>query len=218
MTAKLVRWIAAIAVYGAVLLALAGRFDLPWLWAYWTVGAATALALIQVIDPGLAAERRRPGPGGVDRARRFVLAVGACAHLAVGWLDAGQFHWSDTVPGPLRVAGLAGYAAGLAWLFWAVSVNRFFSPVVRIQEERGHHLITRGPYRFMRHPGYAALIVVFPCSALAIGSWWAFVPALAEVALLLQRVVIEDRFLLEHLTGYAPYVATVPYRLVPGVW
>jgi len=218
VTGKLLRWVVSVGVYGAVLFALAGRVDLPWIWAYWTTGALVGLALALLIDPGLAAERRRPGPGGVDRARRFVFALGAVAHLAVGLLDVGQFHWSDTVPWPLRLFGLIGYAAALTWLVWAVSVNRFFSPVVRIQTDRGHHLVTRGPYRYMRHPGYAAMGLLFPCSALALGSWWALAPALAEVGLLLQRVEIEDRYLHEHLTGYAAYAATVPYRLVPGVW
>lgn len=215
---KVPRWIAVSGVYGAILAALAGRLDLPFLWAYWGVGALGALALILTIDPDLAQERRRPGPGGVDRHRRFFFGFFFLAHLVIGVLDLGRFHWSDTVPAATRIAGLAGYAAALGWLAWSVAVNRFFSPVVRIQAERGHHLITRGPYRYVRHPGYLALVVLFPASALALGSWWSLAPALVNVALVFHRAAIEDRYLMEHLTGYAGYAGTVSYRLVPGIW
>lgn len=214
----ILRWAATVVVYGAVLFALAGRLDLPWVWTYWAVGAAAAAGLALAIDPELAQERRRPGPGGVDRRRRFAFALAFVAHLAVAQLDAGEFHWSDSVPAWLRAAGLLGYAGGLALLVRAVAVNRFYSPVVRIQAERGHHLVTRGPYRFVRHPGYLAVTLLAPCSALALGSWWALVPALAVSLLVWQRVVIEDRFLHANLAGYAAYAGSVRYRLIPGIW
>jgi protein-S-isoprenylcysteine O-methyltransferase Ste14 len=212
------RWLATVIVYGAVLFALAGRIDLPWVWAYWAAGALGSAGLAVTIDPDLARERSRPGPGGVDRLRRFVFAAAVAVHLAVALLDAGQFHWSDTVPGVLRAFGLLGYAAGLTLLVWAVTVNRFYSPVVRIQTERGHHLVTRGPYRLVRHPGYVAVTLLMPCSALAIGSWWALAPALAVSLLVVHRVIIEDRFLHANLAGYPAYAANVRYRLIPGIW
>ena len=97
-------------------------------------------------------------------------------------------------------------------------VNRFFSPVVRIQEERGHHLITEGPYRFIRHPGYAGMLLAFAGVGPALGSWWSLVPLVPVVLLILRRLLIEDRYLHEHLEGYAGYAQRVPYRLLPGVW
>ena len=99
-----------------------------------------------------------------------------------------------------------------------MAVNRFFSPVVRIQTERGHHLITAGPYRYVRHPGYAGLLVGMPCSALALGSWLSGIPLLLICLFTIRRAVVEDRFLLENLDGYEAYAQTVPYRLVPCVW
>ncbi len=218
MIRKLALWVAEVAAYTAILFGVAGRWDLPLLWAYLAIGAAGGLALILTIDPDLAKERLRPGPGGIDRWRRIPFGVLFLTHLVVGLLDAGRFHWSDTVPLGLRVAGLAAYAAALAWLVWAVAVNRFFSAVVRIQAERGHRLITAGPYRYVRHPGYLGMTLLLSASALALGSWWALVPAVVNAVLIFRRLVIEERYLRDHLDGYTAYTGRVPYRLVPGVW
>jgi protein-S-isoprenylcysteine O-methyltransferase Ste14 len=103
-------------------------------------------------------------------------------------------------------------------LFWASTVNRFFSPVVRIQTERGHHVVTDGPYRYARHPGYAGAILGVPCTALALGSWWALVPAAAFVLAVLRRITIEDQYLKDNLPGYPEYAEKVRHRVVPGLW
>ncbi len=139
-------------------------------------------------------------------------------HLVVALLDVGRFHWSGTLPRVLQVAAVIVFAASIAWVIWATAVNRFFSPVVRIQTERGHHLITTGPYRYMRHPGYIGMILGLPASALALGSWWSLVPALAYSLVILRRTALEDRFLTEQLDGYKSYAENVRYRLLPGIW
>ena len=101
---------------------------------------------------------------------------------------------------------------------WAMSVNRFFSPVVRHQTERGHRLITGGPYRCVRHPGYLATLCWLPASGLALGSWWSLAPLVVVLVLLVRRTIIEDRFCNETIEGYTNYASRVRYRLVPLVW
>jgi len=101
---------------------------------------------------------------------------------------------------------------------YPMSVNRFFSSVVRIQDERGHHVIDRGPYALVRHPGYLGMLLVGATMPLALGSWWALLPGSALVACGLRRVWVEDRFLAVSLPGYREYAARVRYRLLPGVW
>ena len=96
-----------------------------------------------------------------------------------------------------------------------MAVNPFFSPAVRIQSERGHYVVTRGPYRLVRHPGYLAMLIAMPASALAIGSWLALIPAMAFSGVIVHRARLEDRFLHSHLAGYAEYGNRVPYKLVP---
>ena len=108
--------------------------------------------------------------------------------------------------------------AGFAGMVWAQAVNRFFEPGVRIQTERGHHVIDTGPYAFVRHPGYVAAFAMLAGMALALGSAWALVPAVVGAALLVLRTAWEDRTLHAELPGYADYARRVQYRLFPGVW
>jgi protein-S-isoprenylcysteine O-methyltransferase Ste14 len=138
--------------------------------------------------------------------------------FVIAGLDVGRFHWSDTVP--LLVQGIAFgvMAAAVAVLMWAMAVNRFFSSVVRIQTDRGHHLVTAGPYRFVRHPAYAAAPFLFIGSGLALGSLLAGLLGLLLVIPILRRTALEDRVLREQLEGYAAYARKVRYRVFPGVW
>lgn len=215
---RVARWLFFTGVFVLVLFGLAGRWDLPWLWTYTGVGSLASLAIGLTMDPELARERLHPAPGGVDRYRRIPFGLLFLSQLFIGVLDVGRFHWSDSVPLGARSIGLIGYAAGLGVLAWTIALNPFFSPVVRVQSERGHRLVSGGPYSVVRHPGYAAIMVAIPCGALAIGSWWAFGLALLFDILVLGRVRIEDPYLHEHFAGYREYAARVRYRLIPGVW
>ena len=138
--------------------------------------------------------------------------------LVIAGLDVGRYHWSDRVPPAVQVAGLVAMAAGMAVLIWAEAVNRFFSSVIRIQTERGHHVITGGPYRYLRHPGYAASPFFLVGGGLVLGSWLSGLFGFLMVALILRRTAHEDRILLEQLEGYAEYARKVRYRILPGVW
>lgn len=122
------------------------------------------------------------------------------------------------MPLSARLAGLGVFAAAMALVVRSAAVNRYFSPVVRIQSERGHRLVTAGPYRLLRHPGYLGMALAFPASAAALGSWFALAIALVSVWLILRRVVLEDRYLRANLPGYSAYAESVRYRLVPGLW
>jgi len=197
----------------------AGRWDLPFFWAYVGVNAALWLVGFFMADPALQQERWHPAV----RNREFwlIVLVGLplyLAHLIIAGLDAGRFHWSDHVSRGAQIVGLPVLAASWGLAAWAVVVNRFFSPVVRIQTERGHELITAGPYRYVRHPGYAGVIVGFLSGPVVLGSWWALAPTIPLVLLILRRAITEDRFLRAELIGYADYAKRVRYRLVPGVW
>ncbi len=157
-----------------------------------------------------------PPEPGADRVPLLWIRLSALAHLLVGALDL-RFQITQ-VPAALRVAGLIGMAIFFTLVFRAMLSNRFFSPVVRIQRERGHRVVDRGPYAIVRHPGYAGMIVGVPVSALALGSWLAFGFALIYAGLILRRVLFEDAYLRSHLEGYRDYTERVRYRLIPGVW
>jgi protein-S-isoprenylcysteine O-methyltransferase Ste14 len=214
---RIIRLLLIVALLGAGLFALAGTWRDPWLWAYLTVFATIAAVTMAVITDDLARERYQPPSQGADRLSLRTIRLVALAHLIVGVLDGYRFHWS-TVPDWLRVVGLVGFGVSFALVTRAMAVNRFFSAVVRVQDDRGHHVIDRGPYAIVRHPGYAGMIPFAPFSALALGSWASLPIALLYSALILRRVMFEDRFLRANLAGYSEYAQRVPYRLVPRAW
>lgn len=121
---------------------------------------------------------------------------------------------------PLWVV-LLGYillVGGIAVTAWAQAVNPFFEPGVRIQSERGQRVVTSGPYRIVRHPGYTAAIGMFTGIPLALSSWIALLPAALAIVLLIIRTGLEDRLLQAELPGYSEYARQRRYRLFPGIW
>ena len=209
-----------LAILAALLFAAAGRTDLPFFWAYLFIFGAVGMIGSLVVhrrDPTLFRERLRPGPGGKDPHMRLLAALCGLVTLVAAGLDAGRYHWSR-VPPPVQLTALLLVAMTLAMWMWAMATNRFFSSDARIQRDRGHCVISDGPYRFVRHPGYAVAIILFLATPVALGSWWALLPVAPLVALFLRRTSIEDRLLCAELEGYADYAARVRYRLIPGLW
>jgi protein-S-isoprenylcysteine O-methyltransferase Ste14 len=207
------------ATIGAIIFLAAGRIDLPIVWAWLAIMFAIIVASAAVLPVDLLRERQRPGSEGRlhDHHRALVIPLMVLSWV-LGGLDLGRLHWSDTIPTGLRIAGLAGYAAAMIVMLWAMRTNRFFSSVIRLQRERDHQTITGGPYRFVRHPGYTGMIAAFVCAGVALGSWIALVPTLGAVLLFLRRTINEDNMLRRDLAGYADYASRVRCRLVPGVW
>ena len=208
----------SLAVVAAILFGCAGGWDVPMFWVFLAVWIAAGVVSAWVIDPDLIAERVLPGPGVRDGGWTALFIPLALGQFAVAGLDVGRFHWSDTVPLAVQVAGLVAMSAALAVAIWASAVNRFFSSVIRIQTERGHRVVTSGPYRLVRHPAYAVAPFLLVGTGIALGSWLAATIGVLMLPLLLRRTVVEDRILREELPGYADYAARVRYRLVPGVW
>ena len=144
----------AMTVMSALLFALAGTWRDPWLWAYIAAASCIGALAVMAMDDDLARERFRPPSAGADRLSLRAIRIIALVHLVVGALDSGRFHWT-TVDPALRALGLIGFVLSFALVARAMLVNRFFSAVVRLQTDRGHHVVDRGPYRVVRHPGDA---------------------------------------------------------------
>lgn len=100
-----------------------------------------------------------------------------------------------------------------------VRVFRENSHASRIVEvEQGQRVITTGPYAIVRHPMYVGVLVMYLCMPVALGSWWAVIPALPLVPILVARIRNEEQVLAEGLAGYREYMRATAYRLLPGVW
>jgi protein-S-isoprenylcysteine O-methyltransferase Ste14 len=204
---------AAVALFGG-----AGTFAIPEFWLYLAIFAAVMVVSFVGLDPGLLRERMRPGGQRPPLALRLFSIV-LFAHWIVAGLDRGRLHWSDSIPPWLQGVGLFAVAGAYALALWAMYVNRFFSSVIRIQSDRGQHVITTGPYAFIRHPGYLAGIIIILASGVALGSWAAAAVLIAlSFPFLLHRAITEDRFLQSELPGYRDYAQRVRWRVLPGVW
>jgi protein-S-isoprenylcysteine O-methyltransferase Ste14 len=129
-----------------------------------------------------------------------------------------RFGWSPVFPIWLNILGFILIALGYAIASWAMAENRFFSGMVRIQAERGHMVCDSGPYRVIRHPGYAGNILPLPGIVLALSSVWTLIPAAIALVIAVTRTALEDRTLQEELPGYREYAQRVRYRLLPGIY
>jgi protein-S-isoprenylcysteine O-methyltransferase Ste14 len=204
------------AIVALIYFTAAGRLDLPAAWALLAAFACFLLLMALVGDQGMMRERVSPGPGSKDHVTRPLAAVLMVAHWVLAGLDVGRFEWSP-VPFAVQVVGLAGYVLSVAGVLWAVLVNPFYSSVVRVQADRGQRPIAHGPYRFVRHPGYAFTIAAMLFGGLALGSWVGMLPVLLIAALFVRRTLLEDRMLRAELEGYADYASAVRYRLLFGI-
>jgi len=205
---------------GAFLFISAGRLDWPAAWIYTGIATVDGILLLLLVSPELMRERTHPKADAKawDRVfARLTGPLGSTVILVVAGLDK-RFGWSSQVPLAVQVAGLIAFMLGMGLLTWAMAVNNYFSLVVRIQTDRGHTVVTGGPYRYVRHPGYVAGIIFQLGTPLLLGALWALVPAGLTALLLVVRTTLEDRTLLNELEGYWEYAQQTRYRLLPGVW
>jgi protein-S-isoprenylcysteine O-methyltransferase Ste14 len=199
-----------------VLFLSAGQLTVVAFWAYVGIFAATCVAGIVLADPDLWTERL--SPKGMRLGVFYApLGLPLLAHWIVAGLDRGHFHWSR-VPLAAEIAALVALALAFALTTWAAAVNRYLSSVVRLQDDRGHTIVTTGPYAFVRHPTYLGALLMILASGLALGSWVAAPLLLLYLPALAFRTIREDRFLKAKLEGYAAYADRVRWRLVPGVF
>ncbi|HEY9772219.1 MAG TPA: isoprenylcysteine carboxylmethyltransferase family protein [Planktothrix sp.] len=197
---------------------LASTFNLPWFWAVFVVESLIGSVSIFKIDDDLLAERAKPAGKDEDPHATKILSALFIAHFVLAALDVGRWHLSNTVPVPLQVIGLICVALGWSGLMWAMITNRYFSSAIRLQDDRGQHVVMSGPYKYVRHPGYATASIAFIGQALALGSWIALVPMVLVAVIMFKRTLQEEQLLSAKLPGYREYQTLVPYRWCPGVW
>jgi protein-S-isoprenylcysteine O-methyltransferase Ste14 len=171
-------------------------------------------------NPGLLQERMRLGTSdqqGWDKLLFPLIMVFPFVWLMFMSFDAVRFHWSP-LPVWLQFVGAIMLLCSFYLLFLTFRENSYLSPVVRIQQERGHTVVSTGPYHYLRHPMYAAILVFVIGTSLLLGSWYGILLGLVLLAMLARRAVLEERTLLKELRGYAAYMAQVKYRLIPYIW
>jgi len=203
---------------------------ISWSWDWWeawvygfinVLGFAISRAIVAKRNPDLISERaqfmKHENVFNWDKILAPLVVLGGGFIPLVAGLDE-LLKWSPAFSIHIKIIALAIILTGYIWGSYALIQNRFFSGMVRIQSDRGHQVITSGPYRWMRHPGYAGAIWTYLASPLFLDSGWAFIPAVFLVIVLVIRTSLEDKVLQAELEGYSEYADKVRYRLFPGVW
>lgn len=208
---------------GALLFAAASTLDWLGAWTYLIasalIGPACGLWLART-DPALLAERMRltarEEQPTADKIFMLVLVVVVVLWLVAMGLDR-RFDGAR-LGVPLMLLGLALYLVSMVLILWVFRTNSFAAPVVKVQTERDHHVISTGPYALVRHPMYTSIMLFFVGVPLLLGSTWGLAFAPLFFVMFAIRTRIEERTLVAGLQGYADYTARVRYRLVPGLW
>ena len=208
------------AIFGFALFATSGDLRWVWGWLYLAIYIINQIILTVILPPDLLSERSKPQEG--SKGWDIVLAS-AAALLApivvyiVAGFDRGN-GWSGPFSPVAQIVALMVMVGGIVLSDWAMVANKFFSAVIRIQEDRGHSVQTGGPYRFVRHPGYVGGILHHIAAPLMLGSWWALIPGGIGALLFVIRTALEDKTLQDELPGYREYAQQTRFRLLPGIW
>jgi protein-S-isoprenylcysteine O-methyltransferase Ste14 len=227
-TASPRQWIRLVVAYLLIpLILLICGGDLGW-WQAWLY---SLLILVAGIGGRIWAEQRHPGLlaerqniENIQNAKAWDKVLAPLMAVSIGYpmvsvagLDH-RYDWSPEFSLWLVVNGFILISLGYVFAAWALAENRFFSSVVRIQTDRGHVVCDSGPYRFVRHPGYAGNILALFGIVLALSSLWTLIPAAVALIIAVIRTVLEDQTLQEELPGYRDYARRVRYRLIPGIY
>jgi protein-S-isoprenylcysteine O-methyltransferase Ste14 len=212
-----------LAITGAILFLAAGTLRWPEAWVFlaiWLLGGLWSGLTLVKDNPDILQERMRPlgqqAQKGWDRPLLIAILVGWAALHIVAGLDVG--YDLSFVPGWLKIAGAISFALSIYVFHIVMRENSYASPVVKVDAERGHRVISTGPYAWVRHPMYGGAILYFIGAPLLLGSWYALAIGILMIGILALRAVWEEQMLIAELPGYADYAERVRYRMVPGVW
>jgi protein-S-isoprenylcysteine O-methyltransferase Ste14 len=207
------------AIVGLLLFIPAGTLDWPMAWVL--VGFTVVSLVINslMVRPDLIDERTRRHADAKPFDRYLVMAIvlTGLAAIGVSGLDF-RYGWTVSFPPAVQATAFVLVVISGMIVMWATTSNPFFSAVIRIQNDRGHSVVSTGPYRYIRHPGYAGWCLYMLCLPLMLGSLVALIPGAIAAGLDVVRTNLEDRILIAELAGYREYAERVRYRLVPGVW
>lgn len=198
-------------------------------WSAWIlVGLWLLFALVMTIfllrhDPALLAERLKLVPlqseqKAWDKILMLLFFIAGIGLYIVPGFDVVRYEWSEPLPAWVRIMAMLAHLPCFVLLGWIMRENTYLSQVVKIDEERGHKVITTGPYAWVRHPMYTVVIILLFAVPLTLGSRFTLVLSLFMTVVLIVRTYFEDRTLHHELSGYEDYAKETTYRLVPGVW
>ncbi len=209
-------------IFGVCMFAAAGSWDWPRGWAALGASFACELLVLGILTFRAPETLKQRGTShadvkAFDKVFMVIWLILSLIFAVVIGLDCVRYEWSS-LPWSTFPVGIALLVVATGIGTWAMVENEHFEQFVRIQSERSHRVITTGPYRIVRHPGYVSFLLSTVAGPLMFGSVWSVVPAGLLVILFVWRTSREDATLQKELDGYAQYAEQTPYRLIPFVW
>jgi len=192
-----------------------------WAWAWIFISTGVIILIINaILLPREVIEERGKKKKNVKKWDRILTRINIIPFLGI-YILAGldyRFHWTIGLGSEIHIIGLVFVLAGSMIFTWSMISNKFFSTMVRIQDDRGHKVATKGPYKFVRHPGYVGFIIMTLATPIALGSIYALTMAFLVCIVFLVRTQLEDKTLVAELPGYNEYSNQVKYKLIPFIW
>ena len=206
---------------GAILFLSAGTLDYPEGWVYLLIfsGSSAAITLYFLRrDPDLIKRRVKAGPTAEREKTQKAIQSVANVVFALGVVVPGldhRFQWSH-VPLSMIVLGDIVVALGFLAVFLVFKENTFTSAIIEV--DAGQKVITTGPYRLIRHPMYSGALAMILFAPIALGSYWGLLTTVPMFVVIIWRLLDEEKFLSEHLSGYREYCGITRFRLIPRIW
>lgn len=219
----IIRFIIGFIIYGAIVFGAAGTLNWPEAWIFFIIYFSFAIILVVWLkknNPELLKERMTIYKKSAKRWDKIIMLISIPFFIGlviVPGLETVRFEWTD-VSLSLEILGFIGIIIAYITSFLVMKENTYLSRVVEIQKERGHKVITTGPYKYVRHPLYVAVIIMFFCIPLSLGSLYALIASAFLTIIIIIRTVLEDKLLHKELEGYKEYAKKTRYRLLPGIW
>jgi protein-S-isoprenylcysteine O-methyltransferase Ste14 len=216
---RLIQVFSVLILQGAILFIAAGTLSWKWAWYALLLGLLILLVNLIVLPTELIEERGRKKEN-VKKWDKVLTSINTLPMILMyvfSGLDR-RFNWTGGVPIVVNIAGLVFIFLGSMLFTWSMASNRFFSTLVRLQTDRQHTVETKGPYKYIRHPGYVGYMTFTLATPVALGTFWGLIFSGITCVLLIVRTALEDATLKKELPGYAEYTENVKYKLIPYLW
>jgi protein-S-isoprenylcysteine O-methyltransferase Ste14 len=219
ITRRLIQVFSVLILQGAILFVAAGTLSWKWAWIVLFLGLFLLMINLILLPAELIEERGRKKENVKkwDKILTSIIGFPTIFMYVFSGLDQ-RFNWTGDVPIIINVAGLVFIFLGSMMFTWSMVSNKFFSTLVRLQIDRQHTVVTQGPYKYVRHPGYLGYIIFTLATPAALGAFWGLIFSGIIGILLIVRTALEDATLKKELPGYAEYTKNVKYKLFPLLW
>lgn len=216
---RLIQVFSIFVLQGTILFVAAGTLSWKWAWYVLLLGIFLLIVNSILLPAELIEERGRKKENVKkwDRILTSIIMFPTILMYVFSGLDR-RFHWTGDIAVFINIAGLVFIFLGSLLFTWSMASNKFFSTLVRLQTDRQHTVVTDGPYKFIRHPGYLGYITFTVATPIALGAFWGLVFAVIICILLIVRTSLEDATLKKELPGYAEYTENAKYKLLPYLW